>query len=136
MRTSSGARRVMVLCVLLMAVSAFAAPDPQALYATHCASCHGADRLGGMGPALLPENLERLKRADAVKVIANGRAATQMPGFATDALGGRDRGAGGLRVREGRAAAQVGRSGDRCVADRYGAARQPARPPAVRRPTR
>jgi DNA-binding beta-propeller fold protein YncE len=35
-----------------------------------------------MGPALLPENLERLKRADAAKVIANGRAATQMPGFA------------------------------------------------------
>ena len=26
------------------------------LYQTHCASCHGADRLGGMGPALLPEN--------------------------------------------------------------------------------
>jgi mono/diheme cytochrome c family protein/DNA-binding beta-propeller fold protein YncE len=53
-----------------------------ALYARHCASCHGADRLGGMGPALLPENLERLKRADAVKVIAQGRAASQMPAFA------------------------------------------------------
>ena len=37
---------------------------PPALYAEHCAACHGADRLGGMGPALLPENLERLKRAD------------------------------------------------------------------------
>jgi DNA-binding beta-propeller fold protein YncE len=72
----------MVLCVLLRAVSAFAAPNPEALYATHCASCHGADRLGGMGPALLPENLERLKRADAVALIAKGRAATQMPSFA------------------------------------------------------
>ena len=40
---------------LLMAVSAFAAPDPQALYATHCASCHGADRLGGMGPRCCPK---------------------------------------------------------------------------------
>lgn len=81
MRTSSWARRALVLCALV-ATSSFAAPDPQALYATHCASCHGADRFGGMGPALLPENLERLKRADAVAVIAQGRAATQMPGFA------------------------------------------------------
>ena len=28
----------------------------------HCAACHGADRLGGMGPALLPESLGRLSR--------------------------------------------------------------------------
>jgi len=34
-----------------------------------------------MGPALLPENLERLKRTDALKVVANGRTATQMPAF-------------------------------------------------------
>jgi WD40 repeat protein/cytochrome c553 len=54
---------------------------PGALYQQLCASCHGADRLGGMGPALLPENLERLKRPDALKVIAEGRPATQMPGF-------------------------------------------------------
>lgn len=53
-----------------------------ALYQKHCASCHGADRLGGEGPALLPDNLARLRRADAVKVIAEGRIATQMPGFA------------------------------------------------------
>ncbi len=51
------------------------------LYQTHCASCHGADRLGGMGPALLPENLRRLKSARATKVIADGRTATQMPAF-------------------------------------------------------
>ena len=60
---------------------ALGAPDAGQLYAAQCARCHGADRLGGMGPALLPENLERLKRADAIKVIANGREATQMPGF-------------------------------------------------------
>ena len=58
-----------------------AAADAAALYATHCASCHGADRLGGMGPALLPENLGRLKPAEAAKVVAEGRAATQMTGF-------------------------------------------------------
>ncbi|MDH3407446.1 MAG: cytochrome C oxidase Cbb3, partial [Gammaproteobacteria bacterium] len=36
------------------------------LYAQHCASCHGADRLGGIGPALLPENLGRIKRDEAI----------------------------------------------------------------------
>jgi mono/diheme cytochrome c family protein len=51
-------------------------------YATHCASCHGPDRLGGTGPALLPENLERLRKPAAIETIANGRMATQMQGFA------------------------------------------------------
>jgi mono/diheme cytochrome c family protein/DNA-binding beta-propeller fold protein YncE len=64
---------------LPLAIPAEGAP---AQYQQHCASCHGADRLGGMGPALLPENLERLRRAEALKVISAGRSATQMPGFA------------------------------------------------------
>ena len=55
--------------------------DTIKLYKTHCASCHNEHRLGGMGPALLPENLKRLRRNDAVDVIKNGRAATQMPAF-------------------------------------------------------
>jgi len=55
--------------------------DPARLYQDHCAACHGASRTGGMGPALLPESLERLRRAEASKVIAQGRAATQMPAF-------------------------------------------------------
>lgn len=55
--------------------------DAPALYAQHCAQCHGADRLGLMGPALLPENLTRLKRDQAVAAIRDGRAATQMPAF-------------------------------------------------------
>lgn len=58
------------------------ADDVAGLYAQHCAQCHGADRLGIMGPALLPENLTRLRKADAANVIAQGRAATQMPPFA------------------------------------------------------
>ena len=53
-----------------------------ALFQKHCASCHGADRLGRIGPALLPENLQRLKREHAAVVIQKGRAATQMPAFA------------------------------------------------------
>ncbi|MEZ5720047.1 MAG: cytochrome D1 domain-containing protein [Burkholderiaceae bacterium] len=56
--------------------------DAAALYGTHCASCHGAQRTGGMGPALLPESLERLRKPEALRVIQQGRPATQMPGFA------------------------------------------------------
>ena len=63
------------------AASATKPPDGAALYATHCASCHGADRFGLMGPALLPESLERLRRPAAVDVVTRGREATQMAGF-------------------------------------------------------
>jgi cytochrome c553 len=66
----------------LWAVTARAAgTDVPKLYAEHCASCHGAGRLGGIGPALLPENLGRLKRDEAIAIIRDGRVATQMPGF-------------------------------------------------------
>ena len=59
-----------------------AAIDVPALYAQHCAACHAPNRLGAMGPALLPDNLGRLRKSEAAKVIAEGRAATQMAGFA------------------------------------------------------
>ncbi|MCA1805785.1 MAG: c-type cytochrome, partial [Xanthomonadaceae bacterium] len=72
----------MLFLVLLAVQPATAAPDVKRLYTQHCAECHGAERLGGMGPALLPGNLGRLKQAEAVQVIAEGRPATQMPGFA------------------------------------------------------
>ncbi len=71
---------LMLLGGLLAAPESRAEPA-EALYREHCASCHGAERLGGQGPALLPQNLKRLKRAKAAKVIAEGRPATQMPGF-------------------------------------------------------
>jgi DNA-binding beta-propeller fold protein YncE/cytochrome c553 len=69
--------------LLLMVGLAHAAPDPEQLYATHCLSCHAPSRLGGMGPALLPESLERLKKPAAVNAIAEGLPATQMPAFKT-----------------------------------------------------
>ena len=62
-------------------VSAQTAQDAAALYRQHCASCHGEQRTGGMGPALLPESLERLRRPEALKVITQGRPATQMVGY-------------------------------------------------------
>ncbi len=51
------------------------------LYEKNCQSCHGVGRLGGMGPALFPENLSRLRKNKAKKVIKEGRVATQMPSF-------------------------------------------------------
>ena len=71
-----------LLACLFIASGAMAAEPAEQLYATHCASCHGVGRLGGIGPALLPENLERLLRPDALKTISEGRAASQMAGFA------------------------------------------------------
>lgn len=56
--------------------------DAFKLYTQHCAACHGPQRLGAMGPALLPDNLGRLKKTEALDVIAHGRTATQMPAFA------------------------------------------------------
>lgn len=53
-----------------------------ALYVQHCAICHGAQRTGAMGPALLPESLTRLAKGAALEVITHGRIATQMPAFA------------------------------------------------------
>lgn len=70
-----------MICMPALQVHA-AAPDVKQLYTQHCAGCHGAARLGGMGPALLPGNLGRLKMEEARRVIADGRPATQMPGFA------------------------------------------------------
>jgi mono/diheme cytochrome c family protein len=67
---------------LAICAPAAAQTDTGRIYAEHCAGCHGADRLGGQGPALLPENLGRLTGQRVATVIAEGRAATQMPPFA------------------------------------------------------
>lgn len=64
------------------ALPAWAAPDGQMIYADLCASCHAENRLGGIGPALIPEALGRLRGASLSEIIAHGRVATQMPGFA------------------------------------------------------
>jgi cytochrome c553 len=70
-----------LLCLSLVALAPAMAADAPALYQKHCAECHNAQRLGGMGPALLPGNLKRLRKKAAVDVISNGRIATQMPAF-------------------------------------------------------
>lgn len=72
-------RRIVSFSLLaLMPVAGLA--DPATDYAEHCAVCHGDDRLGGTGPALIPETLGRVREID--RVIAQGRPSTQMAGFA------------------------------------------------------
>ena len=68
-------------CFLFGMAELAEAADAPAIFKERCASCHGADRLGGVGPALLPENLARLRRPEAEVTIRDGRPATQMPAF-------------------------------------------------------
>lgn len=58
-----------------------ASVSAERLYEKYCAECHGAGRLGGMGPALLPQNLKRLRKNAAVEIIREGAPASQMPAF-------------------------------------------------------
>lgn len=71
-----------IWCGLAAAVGFAVAGEPaRQLYDQQCAGCHGRDRLGGTGPALIPETLSRLAGPAVANVVSNGRAATQMPGF-------------------------------------------------------
>lgn len=76
-------RRIATLSFLL--ASFFAGPalagDAAALYANNCASCHGEQRFGAIGPALIPESLGRVDAKTLAATIANGRVQTQMPAF-------------------------------------------------------
>ncbi|WP_243725280.1 cytochrome D1 domain-containing protein [Candidatus Thiosymbion oneisti] len=76
---------VVLICVLTIPAfpqGSARADEVATLYLQHCGECHGPDRLGRIGPALLPENLKRLKKKAAIPVIREGRPATQMPPFA------------------------------------------------------
>jgi len=73
--------KFLILLAVPGASMAAGAEDIAALYGQHCAICHGTERLGNTGPALLPENLGRLKPEQARATIADGRPATQMPAF-------------------------------------------------------
>ena len=73
--------RLSAVLVLFLAANHSMADDVAGVYRHHCASCHGEQRLGGIGPALLPQNLSRIRSGEARDVIEHGRALTQMPGF-------------------------------------------------------
>ncbi|BAL25825.1 nitrite reductase [Azoarcus sp. KH32C] len=72
---------VLLVASAMPALAADAPVDIPALYQQHCAACHAPDRLGATGPALLPENLARLRKDEALAVVREGRPATQMPAF-------------------------------------------------------
>ena len=78
-------KTILLIFIILITTSSLAEnvtePDVIKLYKVNCAECHNEHRLGAMGPALLPENLQRLRKDDAIDVITNGRVATQMPAF-------------------------------------------------------
>lgn len=69
--------------VLLLAASHAWAVDTasEKIYQEYCSVCHSEQRIGGLGPALLPESLGRIKKTEAINVIANGRPASQMIGY-------------------------------------------------------
>ncbi len=80
--TACTASAVLTVLILLLAPGTASAQETgQALYLQKCASCHGDGRLGGTGPALMPQNLSRLRKKRAYGVIAKGRVQTQMPAF-------------------------------------------------------
>jgi len=72
--------RALLALLAVLACHNSLADAPQ-LFQQHCAECHGRDRLGMTGPALLPESLERLKKLEALRTVTDGRVATRMPGF-------------------------------------------------------
>ena len=78
----------LVLFTLLVTAAAVARAEPpdagrqaQLLYLLKhdCGSCHGMTRKGGLGPALLPENLNKLPPELLVTTILDGRPGTPMP---------------------------------------------------------
>ncbi|KEO60100.1 nitrite reductase [Thioclava indica] len=83
-RLRQGARVLAVAGLSLPAAASHlnAAEQGQTIYNDLCASCHAESRLGGIGPALIPESLARLRGASLEEVVAHGRTATQMPAFA------------------------------------------------------
>jgi len=73
--------RIIIIALSVFPIVSAASATTRELYQTHCAECHGANRLGSIGPALLPDNLKRLRQNTAENVIKLGRIATQMPPF-------------------------------------------------------
>ena len=76
-----------IAVLLLSAVTAAPAAEPDVarqaelhdLLSQDCGSCHGLTLRGGLGPALLRENLAGRPTAFLVQTILDGRPGTAMP---------------------------------------------------------
>jgi len=78
--------RLIAVCLpSLLAASVLAAPGParqaelRNLLQQDCGSCHGMTLRGGLGPALLPENLAGKPRGFLIATVRDGRPGTAMP---------------------------------------------------------
>ena len=60
-----------VLFSLVFMIPLRASADSREHYKNYCADCHGQNRLGLMGPALIPEPLKRMRGPKIEKVIAS-----------------------------------------------------------------
>ncbi len=60
-------------------VSAARQADLHNLLVQDCGSCHGLTMRGGLGPALLPENLRERPREALIDTVMYGRPNTAMP---------------------------------------------------------
>ena len=74
-------RFLVFLWMVLLSLNVHGEDNASRTYTQYCASCHGENRLGGMGPALLPENLARLKKPEAARMVRDSRPGVQMPAF-------------------------------------------------------
>lgn len=76
---------VLTVSVAIASVGHAAEPDPARqselvrLVRQDCGSCHGMTLQGGLGPALLPENLKDKPAESLVATIYSGRPGTPMP---------------------------------------------------------
>lgn len=76
---------ILLLLLAIFAKTAAAEPTPERQQALHnllkhdCGACHGLTLNGGLGPALLPENLKGKSDDFLVQTILEGRKGTAMP---------------------------------------------------------
>ncbi len=78
--------KLFTFCMLTsMAAGVFSAPDAdrqaELLYLLKhdCGSCHGMTRKGGLGPPLLPENINGRPPLLMLNTVLDGRPGTPMP---------------------------------------------------------
>ncbi len=75
-------RLIVSLCLLLIGMPVFAAPDGAKLYTQNCASCHGEKGDGGIGIPLSLPSFQALVDDDFLKqTILHGREGRVMPSF-------------------------------------------------------
>ncbi len=84
MTRNTSSFKAALLATVVAGLPMAAVADPAEDYTNLCADCHGENRLGAQGPALIPETLKRMRGPKIEAVIRDGRVATQMPGYSEE----------------------------------------------------